>query len=240
MENSAHSRPYLLFTLILSVFALLALAVEMVLPLDDGAREILHYADWLLCVLFFIDFLVSLVQAKNKRSYLLTWGWLDLLSSVPVLPAFRVARLARIARVLRVLRAVRGAKTLASFVLERRLQSGLLAAALVAILLVVTGSIAVYHFEATAGGNIKTAHDALWWAVVTMATVGYGDLYPVTLEGRIVAVFLFTAGVGLFGTLSGSVAAWFLSAGVSRRGEELAAIRAELAEVKGLLERRER
>ena len=63
---------------------------------------------------------------------------------------------------------------------------------------------------ANTNSNIKTAEDAIWWAWVTITTVGYGDKYPVTTEGRIIASFLMTAGVGLFGTFTGFIASWFL------------------------------
>jgi voltage-gated potassium channel len=59
--------------------------------------------------------------------------------------------------------------------------------------------------------NIKNAADALWWVYVTITTVGYGDRYPTTSAGRIVGVFVMTAGVGLFGTLSGFLANKFLA-----------------------------
>lgn len=73
-------------------------------------------------------------------------------------------------------------------------------------------AIAILGFEADAdSANIRSPEDALWWAVTTITTVGYGDRFPVTTEGRIIAAVLMTAGVGLFGTLSGVVAAWFLA-----------------------------
>jgi voltage-gated potassium channel len=67
---------------------------------------------------------------------------------------------------------------------------------LVALLLTVFCSIAILHFENDSNGNIKTAEDAIWWAFVTITTVGYGDRFPVTSEGRIIAAVLMSAGVG--------------------------------------------
>jgi voltage-gated potassium channel len=72
----------------------------------------------------------------------------------------------------------------------------------------------------------------MWWAVSTMTTVGYGDRYPVTSEGRVVAAFLMAAGVGLFGTMSGLVAAWFMSPAVKETDSELAEIRDTLNEIR--------
>ena len=208
---TARRVPYLLFTLVLSVFSLGLLAVEPFVATEAGTRQIIMVADTVVCGLFFLDFLLSLYWAENRRRYLTTWGLFDLASSIPLFGFLRLARFARIARILRVLRALRGARMIGSMLLERRVQTGLLAATLIAILFVVTGSIAVLQFESTADSNIKTPADAVWWAIVTVTTVGYGDKYPVTLEGRLVATLLMVAGVGLFGTVSGSIAAWFLA-----------------------------
>jgi voltage-gated potassium channel len=68
----------------------------------------------------------------------------------------------------------------------------------------------VLHFETDPESNIKSADDAVWWAFTTITTVGYGDRYPLTSEGRFTAVILMCAGVGLFGTFSGFLAAWLI------------------------------
>ena len=235
MKNERLQQPYLVFILFLSLFALIALAVETVFRLDEGTRQILAYADTLICLFFFIDFLVSWRQAPKKWKYLLTWGWLDLVSSIPMLDALRWGRTARAIRILRVLRGIRAARILSTFILERRAQAGFMAAALLTILFVVIASVAMLHFEAESEGSIKTADDAAWWAITTITTVGYGDKCPVTPEGKIIAALLMTAGVGLFGAFSGFVAAWFLAPGETQREDQLAAIRVELAELKKML-----
>jgi voltage-gated potassium channel len=82
---------------------------------------------------------------------------------------------------------------------------------LLLVVVLFSGSIAVLNFESAADeGNIRTAADALWWAITTVTTVGYGDLYPVTIEGRLVAVVLMVTGVGTFATLAGALATWFM------------------------------
>jgi voltage-gated potassium channel len=77
--------------------------------------------------------------------------------------------------------------------------------------MVIFSAIAILQVEDDLNSNIKSAEDAIWWAYVTITTVGYGDKYPVTTEGRIIAAFLMTTGVGLFGTFAGFVASWFVS-----------------------------
>lgn len=188
---------YLVFILILSVLALLVVAVETVCHLPPDTRRIIAYADTLICGIFFLDFALQLHQAENKVKYFFTWGWLDLVSSIPMLDALQWGRAARLARILRVLRGVRAARILTRAIVEHRAQSAIFATILLCIVLITVSAIAVLNFEDAADSNIKTPSDAIWWAVVTMTTVGYGDKFPVTSEGRIVASVLMIGGVAL-------------------------------------------
>ncbi len=234
------STGYQLFMLVLCLYALAALAAQSAVKLAPETRGILDYADYAVCAMFLCDFLISLWQAPDRRRYLLTWGWVDLLSSIPTVDAARWGRAARVLRIFRVLRGLRATKILASLLMRRRAQNTALAGGLLALLLVIFCSIAMLHFEAEPESNIKSAEDAVWWAFATITTVGYGDRYPVTSEGRFVAAILMCAGVALFGTFSGFLAAWFIGpqdpeeSGVR---EELTAIRQELAELRRSLPR---
>ncbi len=230
-QSAADAGPYQLFILLLCVGALLLLGVDVALKLDPGTDKILLYADTVVCAIFFFDFLHCLYKAPDRRSYMLRWGWMDLLSSIPSVGPLRVGRAARIVRVLRVLRGIRSARAIAQFVLARRAQSAALAVIFLALLLLVVSSIAILQFETAPTSNITTADDAMWWAVTTMATVGYGDRYPVTAEGRLVAVTLMAGGVGIFGTFSGLVASWFLSPGEDKGEAEREKIRRLLVEL---------
>lgn len=213
--NKSHRHPasvgYQLFMLILCLYALAALALETAIRLEPETLAILDYADYAVCALFLLDFLVSVRRAPDRWRYLITWGWLDLLSSVPTIDVVRWGRAARVVRVFRVLRGLRATKIVSGLILQRRAENTILAASLVALFLIIFCSVAVLHFEVAPDSNIKTAEDAIWWAFATIATVGYGDRYPVTSEGRFVAAILMSAGVGLFGTFSGFLAVWFIN-----------------------------
>jgi voltage-gated potassium channel len=224
-------RPTELLMLGLSLYVLAALTAEAFLPLSADTREVLRYVDTGVCCIFLTDFFVSLFRAKNKREFL-KWGWIDFVSSIPMLDFTRAGRAVRVFRVLRILRGVRSIKMLSTFILRRRAEAAFSAAALISILLVIFSSVAILEMErGQEGANIQGPADAIWWSYVTITTVGYGDRYPVTTGGRIIAAFLMTAGVGLFGTFTGFVASWFLASGQKEENAELAAIREQLEDL---------
>jgi voltage-gated potassium channel len=105
---------------------------------------------------------------------------------------------------------VRSTKLLLTYILKNRTRGTFAAVASLSVLLLIFASISILNVETDPGSNIKTAEDALWWAFVTITTVGYGDKYPVTTEGRAIAAVLMLGGVGLFGTFTGYVASWFM------------------------------
>jgi voltage-gated potassium channel len=210
-ERTQHElRPYQLFMFALGVYVLLSLAAQTLLPLDPNTDAILSHVDDLICLVFFADFWINLFTAESKLAYL-KWGWIDLVSSIPMIDMARAGRLARIVRILRAFRGVRSGRYLADYLLHRRADGAFFAIALLSVLMVLFSSIAILQFETAPKSNIHTPQDALWWAFTTITTVGYGDKFPVTTEGRMIAALLMTAGVGLFGSFTGLIASWILT-----------------------------
>ncbi len=237
MARGHESIQYQLFMLALCVYVLVALAAEAILQPDAETRQLLQYADTAICAVFLLDFVLCLYRAEDRWRYLYTWGWLDLLSSIPTVGVARWGRAARVARIFRVLRGVRATKSLAGVALARRAESAFLAASLIAILMLIVAGVLILQVETAAQSNIRTAEDALWWALSTITTVGYGDRYPVTTEGRLVAALLMCAGVGLFGMFSGFLAAWFVAPATQQERGELDALKEEVHQLKVMLEK---
>lgn len=232
------SVPYQFFMLALCIYAIGALAVETLGAIDPELSVIIDYADLAVCLVFFLDFLLCLYKAKGGRwRYFFTWGWLDLLSSVPALDVARWGRLARVFRIFRVLRGLRLSQIVAGLVRRHRAESTVLSAALAALILTVTCSVAILRFEDGKDSNIKSGGDAIWWAFATVTTVGYGDKYPVSAEGRVVAAILMTAGVGLSGTVAAFLAAWFLQPTRREEDDEDKGVQRELALLRASVER---
>jgi voltage-gated potassium channel len=138
------------------------------------------------------------------------WGWIDLVASIPMIDALRLGRLFRLIRIHRVVKAFKSLKEFTDSFFLNKAQGTLNSAMIIATLILIFSSISILQVETEPNSNNTTAGDALWWAFVTITTVGYGDHFPVTLEGRLIAAVLMTTGVGLFGTFTAFVASWFV------------------------------
>lgn len=216
MQNTTESSPenkiglLNMLVLVLSVYVLGALLIDTFFKLPPETSKLLNYIDNLVCVFFFIEFTIRFKKSENKLQFM-KWGWIDLLSSIPMLDCFRVGRSMRLLRLLRVLKAFRSTKNLVNHIFANKVNGAFASISTIAILLVIFSALAILQVETDPNSNIKTAEDAIWWSYVTVTTVGYGDKFPVTTEGRIIASVLMTAGVGLFGTFTAFVSSWFLA-----------------------------
>jgi voltage-gated potassium channel len=211
-NNSNHEQVGLfqLVVLILSVVVLGALFADTAFKLPTQISNVLQTVDTLVCVLLLSDFGVRFYRAKSKLAFM-KWGWIDLIASIPNIPVLRIGRLFRILRVIRLLRAVRATHKITSIILRNKIQTGFASVILSSFLLVTFASIGILICEQPEPtANIKTAGDAVWWSVATITTVGYGDKYPVTAEGRVLAMMLMVCGAGMFGLVSGLVASSFI------------------------------
>jgi voltage-gated potassium channel len=199
---------YDLFMSALAVVAIGVIVWQWTLEPGSEVKHLLLIFDWGFCVFFFADFLRNLFVAKNRLRYLYTWGPFDLASSIPVWSHFRLTRFASVFRVLRLLRSGRILVT----VYTRDKAASVVSILMIAGIATIIGvSVAVLHVErGAAGATILTGEDAAWWGVVTVSTVGYGNLVPITPTGRVLAVVLMVVGIGLFATFAGAIANIFM------------------------------
>ncbi len=192
--------------------------------------DVVVWGTWVLLVL---DLVVRLVLAEDRWLFLRRHP-LDV--GMVLLPLLRPLQLLRLFTLLKSLNRLAGSSL--------RGRVGIYVAGSMG-LIVFIGSLAVLDAERGGSGPIQTFGDALWWALVTVSTVGYGDMYPVTFEGRAVAVGLMLFGIGVLGVVTAGFASWLVervddldelengkdaTAGdVERLREEIAALRADLA-----------
>lgn len=198
-----------LIIVVLSIYVLIALVADTFFILPGEISNLLAMIDDGICIIFLIEFSVRFYRAESKLSFM-KWGWIDLISSIPALPVARCGRVFRLIRLLRVLRAFRSTRILVKHVFKNRVKGTMTSVVILAFLVVIFSSISILIVEKSPDSNIKTSGDALWWAIVTVTTVGYGDKYPVTTEGRIIGSLLMFVGVGLFGSFTGFLATWFI------------------------------
>lgn len=202
---------YEIFIGALSLLSIVNLVLVAVARGDGDLQNVLLAMDAIFSVVFLIDFTYRLTTAPSRKDYFFRhFGWADLLASLP-LAQLKFLRIFRLVRVFRLMRGVGGRSVLRTLVRDRA-GSALFTLLLTGILVLQFGSLLMLRIESDApGANITTASDSLWYTVVTISTVGYGDQYPVTTAGRIVGAIIIVVGVAIFGTFTGYLANLFLS-----------------------------
>ena len=188
---------------------------------DAALDVVLQFMNLLLSLVLFFDFLYRMRKAKSKGRYFWReFGWADLGASLP-LPQLKILRVFRLIKVWRLLK-LYGAKRLLTALVKERAETALFLLLLIAVLVLEFGSLWMLRIEQTVdGANITSASDALWYVIVTISTVGYGDQFPVTTAGRVLGVVIIVLGVGIFGTLTGFLANAFIAP--KKTEEDLAA-----------------
>lgn len=215
------SLSYEIFILLLSVLSLFNIFLVLLPSIDPLVKGVISIMDFFITLIFMLDFLYRLFTARSKSNYFLrNWGWADLLASMPV-QQLKIFRVFRVVKVVRLLRAF-GVRRIIGEIRDNRAGSALfLTIFLVIVVLEFGGSLMVAVESDNPASNIKTAGDGVWWAFVTITTVGYGDRFPVTHIGRLFGMLTMMLGVGLFGVLTGFLANAFIPTRENTKADEV-------------------
>ena len=169
------------------------------ITISDSTNHYLSLIQWICWFAFALDLIYGIWKAESKKEYLKRHP-LELASVL--LPFLRPLRLMRVISF--------GSLALQKVAIGRQFAITV-KVAISAVFIAYIAAIQITISERTVeGSNIKTFSDGLWWAVTTVTTVGYGDRYPTTTEGRLLAVLLMITGISLVGVITASVAAWFV------------------------------
>jgi voltage-gated potassium channel len=221
---------------VLSVLFIVVYAWPILDPaMEPHARRTCEYGDLVIWALFGVEYLIRLGLARRKGSFVRS-HWFDL--AVLLLPMLRPLR------ALRLVNAIKFLNQRAAALTRGRLA---IYVGATTVVLVLVAALAVLDAErGHPGSNIETFPEALWWGMATITTAGYGDFYPTTLEGRLVAIGLMIGGIGLIGFVTGSLATWIVEriavaerpAEATRRDvgrllDEVRQLRAEISELRG-------
>ena len=201
---------YEIFIGLLSILSIVNLVLIYIVT-DQALDYVLMIMNVPLTLIFFIDFIYRFKTAPNRSEYFWrNWGWADLLASLP----FEQTKILRVFRLVKVYRLLKeyGVRNIGRAIIKDRAGSALLMLLFIGILVLEFGSLEMLRLEdQVPGANITNASDALWYIIVTMSTVGYGDQYPISNAGRLLGTIIIIVGVGIFGTLTGFLANVFLS-----------------------------
>ncbi|MGM0790023.1 MAG: potassium channel family protein [Bacillota bacterium] len=193
---------YFSYEIILAGLIIFSLVVK--LPIDQA-----RILSWFIWGLFFIDYIVRLLVSQDKWDYVKKHP-LELLAIIPIGQLFRTLRLVRVIGLLRLVVLLKRKDSFLGILTEKYQVDRIF---VVVVSLLFLSAIPMYWIEP----SFESFEDALWWSIVTTTTVGYGDLYPQTTVGRIIASFLMFVGIGLIGVITGMVHPFFPEIGNCRR-----------------------
>lgn len=186
-------------TITYEIIMFILVIISLLFAFSENERLILY--DRIIWMIFVIDYTVRLLRSENKWTYVKKHP-LELVAIIPFDSIFRVARFVRIFRIIRLLGiGSRFLKPVYSILKTNGLDKLLMVAAV--LLFIVPIPIVLVE------PSINTFSDALWWAVVTTTTVGYGDISPATPIGRVLAVVLMLVGIGIIGTFTSAITSYF-------------------------------
>jgi voltage-gated potassium channel len=200
-----------IIAVLLALFSVALLVFELSAELYANQVALVHTIDIIIAFVFLLDFLIGVYLAENRSVYV-RQNWPDLLASIPIseglFRTLRALRILRLVRVIRVIARIRRLGVVAETVADN--SSRYIYVASVTSIVILSGAVAFFSMELDVNPDVNNFFDAIWWAVVTSTTVGYGDIFPVTWEGRVIGMLLMFFGIGLVGTVAGFVGSYFL------------------------------
>ena len=212
-NDTREGRIFDIFIQLLIVSSLIFFSIETIPGLSERTLGILRVIEWVTVGIFTVEYLVRIGVADRKLKFVFSfYGVIDLLSILPFYLALGIDL--RSIRILRLFRLFRAFKLFRYSMAIRRFHRALLLVkeemilfTILAVMLLYFSAVGIYHFEHRAQPEaFSSIFQSMWWAVATLTTVGYGDIYPVTTGGKLFTFFVLMIGLGVVAVPTGLVA----------------------------------
>lgn len=201
----------------LSLISVFLLFFEVLSAHSPQQMRALDTADVVIASIFFVEFWVRFFKASDKKLFLRKHWW-ELIASIPItssmtqaLRGLNLLRLIRVIRLLRLLRLLVRLKIVLAASSRFAEQTHLIYISIVGGFVLMSAALGFHYMEAGVNPNVHSLWDSFWWTVVTITTVGYGDIYPVTTGGRIIAIFLMLGGIATFSAITATISAYIIN-----------------------------
>ena len=207
-------RAFDLVVLCLILISISSLTIETLPDLPPALRSALRTSEIVITVLFTVEYVLRVATAERKANYIFSfYGIIDLVAVLPFylalgvdLRAVRAVRLFRIFRIFKLTRYNRAMERFGKAIVRAREEATIFLIA--TFILLYISAVGIYHFEHEAQPEaFKSVFHSLWWAVATLTTVGYGDVYPITVGGKIFTFVMLMCGLGIVAVPAGLIAA---------------------------------
>ncbi len=202
-----------IFIQMLIVLSLVSFSVETLPDLSAKFIYILKMTELVIVIIFTMEYLSRLVIAENKLKFIFSfYGMIDLLAILPFylaksfdLRSLRIFRLLRLVRALKLFRYTKAVTRLKNAFTD--IKAELILFSVITMFVIYISAVGIYYFEnAAQPKNFQSIFHSLWWAVATLTTVGYGDVFPITIGGRIFTFIMLMVGLGIIAVPTGLVA----------------------------------
>lgn len=212
INDNRKSRVFAYFIQSLIFISILSFSFETVPDLEPSTRKLLKVIEIFCVVIFTVEYILRILVADKKHKFIFSFfGIIDLLAILPFylalgvdlrsLRALRFLRLFRILKLMRYNRAIRHFTKAISLAKEE-----ILLFLIVTLILIYFSAVGIYYFEhEVQPDNFASIFDSLWWAIITLTTVGYGDVYPITVGGKVFTFFILMIGLGIVAIPTGII-----------------------------------
>tara|TARA_R110002049_G_scaffold206269_1_gene376780 strand:- start:23466 stop:24176 length:711 start_codon:yes stop_codon:yes gene_type:complete len=225
-NDNKKSRYFAFFIQALILISIITFSIETIPNLKSQTRFILRVIEWFSVIVFSLEYVLRIYVADSKPKFIFSFfGIIDLLAILPFYLSFgidlRSLRTLRFLRLFRILKLVRYNRAMNHFTSAiKTAKEEILLFIFITLILIYFSAVGIYYFENQAQPeHFSSIFDSLWWAIITLTTVGYGDVYPITVGGKVFTFFILMIGLGIVAIPTGIISS-ALTKSVDKKEEE--------------------